>query len=124
MVAGYDHPVSPIDPESPERLEQAIAALTEPGRLDRAQELVAGNAPELQRILATALEQGGWFDDAQTQAVAEAIAAEDPSERERAVRTLLAEETRVGMFVGVAVGFQLAVELESPDVEPKVTEGS
>ena len=27
------------------------------------------------------------------------------------VRTLLAEETRLGMFVGVAVGFELAREL-------------
>jgi hypothetical protein len=29
------------------------------------------------------------------------------------VRTLLAEETRIGMFVGVTVGFGLAEELSS-----------
>ena len=32
--------------------------------------------------------------------------------RARAVRTLIAEETRLGMLVGVAVGFELARELE------------
>jgi hypothetical protein len=31
--------------------------------------------------------------------------------RAAAVRTLVAEETRLGMFVGVAVGFELAREL-------------
>jgi len=35
----------------------------------------------------------------------------DVEERITALRTLLAEETRVGMFVGVAVGFGLAREL-------------
>jgi hypothetical protein len=30
----------------------------------------------------------------------------------REVRTLLAEETRLGMLVGVAIGFELARELE------------
>jgi hypothetical protein len=30
----------------------------------------------------------------------------------RAVRTLVAEETRLGMLVGVAVGFELARELD------------
>ena len=33
-------------------------------------------------------------------------------ERLRAVRTLLAEETRTGMLVGVAVGWALSRELE------------
>ena len=64
-------------------------------------------------MLATALEEGGWFDAAHEQAVREAAGGEDPAERERAVRTLLAEETRLGMLVGVAVGFELARELEA-----------
>jgi hypothetical protein len=38
----------------------------------------------------------------------------DVDERVAAVRTLLAEETRVGMFVGVAVGYGLAQELSNP----------
>jgi hypothetical protein len=92
-------------------LDDAIAALSDPGRLREAQELVARSAPSLQRLLATALEEGGWFDSAHDQAVREAAAGADPLRRERAVRTLLAEETRLGMLVGVAVGFELAREL-------------
>ena len=34
-----------------------------------------------------------------------------------ALRTLLAEETRMGMLVGVAVGWELARELEGPEDE-------
>jgi hypothetical protein len=36
---------------------------------------------------------------------------DDPDERVLAVRTLVAEETRLGMLVGVAVGLELAREL-------------
>ena len=40
------------------------------------------------------------------------VAAEpDPEQRLLAIRTLVAEETRLGMLVGVAVGFELAHEL-------------
>ena len=62
-------------------------------------------------MLAAALAEGGWFDLGHDQAVREAAGEEDPEERVRAVRTLLAEETRLGMLVGVAVGFELAREL-------------
>ncbi len=92
-------------------LDAAIAAISEPQRLRSAQELVTRVAPALQRVLALALEEGGWFDLGHAQAVAEAAGQEDPGERLRQVETLLAEETRLGMLVGVAVGFQLAQEL-------------
>jgi hypothetical protein len=92
-------------------LDAAIAAITDPQRLQEAQELVVRAAPSLQRLLASALAEGGWFDVAHEQAVREAIGGDDPGERIRAVRTLLAEETRLGMLVGVAVGFELAREL-------------
>ncbi len=92
-------------------LEAAIASLSEPGRLRAAQELLARAAPRLHRILDDALNEGGWFDPAHAQAVREATGADDPSARMTAVRTLIAEETRLGMFVGVAVGFELAREL-------------
>ena len=92
-------------------LEAAIAAIADPARLLEAQDLVARNAPALARVLATALDEGGWFELAHTQAVREATGLEDPGERVRAVRTMLAEETRLGMLVGVAVGFELAREL-------------
>jgi hypothetical protein len=92
-------------------IDAAIAAISDPQRLREAQDLVARAAPALQRVLATALEEGGWFDLGHDQAVREAVEAEDPQARIRAVRTLLAEETRLGMLVGVAVGFELAREL-------------
>jgi hypothetical protein len=92
-------------------LDAAIEALADPRRLHEAQDLVLRGAPGLQRVLAAALEDGGWFDAGHEQAVREATVPEDPDERLRAVRTLLADETRLGMMVGVAVGFQLAREL-------------
>jgi hypothetical protein len=93
-------------------LDAAIATICEPGRLRTAQDLVAQIAPSLQRVLNAALSEGGWFDAGHQQAVREAAAAEDPGARVQAVQTLIAEETRLGMLVGVAVGFELARELE------------
>ncbi len=92
-------------------LDAAIAAITNPERLREAQEVVTQAAPSLQRVFAEALAEGGWFGQAHEQAVREATSGQDPQERLRAVRTLLAEETRLGMMVGVAVGFELAREL-------------
>ena len=92
-------------------LDAAIRAINEPGRMDEAQDLVARAAPALQRVLAAAISEGGWFDAAHEQAVREAVGGEDPSQRVHAVRTLLAEETRLGMLVGVAIGFELSREL-------------
>jgi hypothetical protein len=89
-------------------IDAAIAALSEPGRLSAAQELVSRAAPSLERILGSALHEGGWFDTAHEAAIKDAVAAGDPHERLVAVRTLFAEETRLTMFVGVAVGFELA----------------
>jgi hypothetical protein len=103
-------------------IDAAIAAITAPQRLQEAQDLVARAAPSLQRVLANALAEGGWFDLANDQAVREAAGGEDPHERVRAVRTLLAEETRLGMLVGVAVGFELARELNAAPGNPTTQE--
>jgi hypothetical protein len=94
-------------------LDAAIDAMSSPERLREAQDLVARAAPSLQRVLDVALSEGGWFDTAHEQAVREAANESDPNERNRAVHTLLAEEIRLGMFVGVAVGFELARTLNS-----------
>jgi hypothetical protein len=103
-------------------LEAAIAAIADPERLSDAQDVVTRTAPSLQRVLATALEQGGWFDLGHNQAVREATGHDDFDERLRAVQTILAEETRLGMLVGVAVGFELARELErAPGAEGSQT---
>jgi hypothetical protein len=98
-------------------LDAAIAELAEPTRMRDAQNLVMRAAPSLQRVLASAMSDGGWFDAAHNQAVKEAAGSEDPEERVRSVRTLLAEETRLGMLVGVALGFELSRALEQLDTE-------
>jgi hypothetical protein len=92
-------------------IDAAIAALSEPGRLAAAQQLVAAAAPSLERVLGSALHEGGWFDTAHEAAVKDAVNTGDPHDRLVAVRTLFAEETRLTMLVGVAVGFELAREL-------------
>ena len=92
-------------------LEAAIAAIADPARLSEAQDLVTRTVPALQRALGVALSEGGWFDLGHDQSVREAAGHEDPNERVREVRTLVAEETRLGLLVGVAVGFELAREL-------------
>jgi hypothetical protein len=98
-------------------LDAAIADITDPNRLREAQDLVMRAAPALQRVLAAAIADGGWFDLAHEQAVREAAGESDPDARMRAVNTLLAEETRMGMLVGVAVGFELSRALRAPEHE-------
>jgi hypothetical protein len=92
-------------------VDAAVEALTKPEALRTAQDLVAGAAPQIQSVLDEALATGGYFGPAHEQAVLQAATTEDPQERIAAIRTLLAEETRIGMFIGVAVGFGLAQEL-------------
>ena len=99
-------------------IDAAVAELSDPARLREAQELVTRAAPQLARVLEEALAAGGWFGDAHAQAVRAAAGAEDPDRREEAIGTLVAEETRMGMLVGVAVGFELARSLET-DISTK-----
>jgi hypothetical protein len=98
-------------------LEAAIAEIADPTRLRDAQDVVMRAAPSLQRVLGVAIAEGGWLDSAQEQAVREATGEEDPDARLRSVRTLLAEETRLGMLVGVAVGFELSRTLSASMTE-------
>jgi hypothetical protein len=93
-------------------VEAALERLSEPGRLRAAEHRVARFAPDLQRILAHALHEGGWFDEAHESHLRRVVEADDEGERLAGLRTLLAEETRLGMLVGVAVGWELARELE------------
>ena len=89
-------------------IDAAIEALTEPARLDEAQRVVAARAPQLQRILDQALHEAGWFETAHQAELLKAAGRADPDERLAAVRHLLAEETRLSMLIGVAVGYELA----------------
>ena len=77
------------------QLEAALEALSDPGRLDEAQRLVSGTAHQAE--------------------VLRAAGVADPDERIAAVRTLIAEETRVSMLIGVAVGYELARQLKQGD---------
>jgi hypothetical protein len=96
-------------------IDAAIEALSEPQRLDEAQRLVAAKAPQLQRILDQALEGSDWFGSAHEAEVVKAAGRPDPDERVAAVRMLVAEETRLSMLVGVAVGYELAQMLTKGD---------
>jgi len=95
-----------------EEVDAAVARLTEPGRLEHAQEVITHAAPSLQRVLNEALHEGGFFGEAHEAEVAKAAGEADPGERQRRVRTLVAEETRLAMLIGTAVGFELARELQ------------
>ena len=98
-------------PYTDEELDAAIEDLTDPAALREGQDIVMRAAPSLQRVLATAMAEGGWFDSGHQQAIREVAADPDPEARARAVETMLAEETRLGMLVGVAVGFELSRRL-------------
>jgi hypothetical protein len=92
-------------------VDAALEALSEPERFGAAEGRVSRIAPQLQRILADALHSGGWYEAHEAE-VLKAATTPDDEARLTAVRTLLAEETRLGMLVGVAVGWELARELE------------
>lgn len=101
-----------------EQVDAAVAALSAGERFAHAQEIVAHAAPGLQRILGEALREGGFFDGAHEAEVARVAGLPDEPERLSALRLLVAEETRLGMLVGVAIGLELASELRrrgSPD---------
>lgn len=93
-------------------LERALEALMEAERFRAAEARVERAAPQLQKVLARALQEGGWFGEAHESQLRRAAAAPGEAERLAALRTLIAEETRMGMLVGVAVGWELARELE------------
>ena len=96
-------------------LDAAVEALSDPERFSTATAMIERAAPRLQKLLALALKEGGWFEASHEQAVQVAALTDDPEERVAAVRTLMAEEARLGMMVGVAVGYELARELEIDD---------
>ena len=94
-------------------IDAAVGSLSDAARLRAAQELVARAAPQLQGVLEQALAAGGWFGEAHENAVRTAASTEDVAHREQAIGTLVEEETRLGMLVGVAVGFELARTLDT-----------
>jgi hypothetical protein len=102
----------PERPLSDAEIESAVQALSDPERFRTAESRVAQMAPQLQRILGQALHEGGWFGEAHEGQLLKAATEPDQDERLRLLRTLVADETRMGMMIGVAVGWELARELE------------
>lgn len=95
-------------------LEAAVGRLAEGSRLKDAEAEIVAVAPALQGVLVEALASGGWFEDSHQSELGRASSIDDPDQRATAVATLLAEETRIAMMVGVAVGWALAGELGPP----------
>jgi hypothetical protein len=98
-------------------IDDAIEALSDPRRLEEAQQLIAARAPQLQRILDEALAAADWFGAARDGELLGAAGRADPDERVQAMRNLLREDTRVSMLIGVAVGYELAHTLMNPPTE-------
>ena len=107
----------PAERYSDEQIDAAIEAISDPAIFRESERQVARAAPKLQRILAEALDAGGWFGESHESEVLKAVTTPDEEARLTAVRTLLAEETRIGMMVGVAIGWALAERL-ADQVEP------
>ena len=99
-------------PFTDEEVDSALQALAEPDRFREAEARVARIAPQLQHVLYQALDVEGGFAQMRESEIGSALREEDLAERVRRVRTLLAEEIRLGMLIGVAVGWELARELE------------
>ena len=111
------------DPYTDDELDAAIEALADRERFREAESVVSRAAPRLQRVLAQALADGGWFEGSHEDEIRKAVTAPgEDAERVSAVQTLLAEETRMGMLVGVAVGWALATELRARDTNEETTQ--
>jgi hypothetical protein len=98
---------------SAEEVDAAVAALADGERFAHAQEIVTHAAPGLQRILGEALQAGGFFEPAHEGEIDRVAAVEAVEERRSAIAVLMTEESRVAMLVGVAVGLELAAELQA-----------
>jgi hypothetical protein len=101
-----------------EEVDRAVSRLADPARLQHATEIVTHAAPGLARVLDGALADGGWFDAAHEELLRQASGEPAVDERLAAVRALVDEQTRLGMLVGVAVGFELARELHDNHETP------
>jgi hypothetical protein len=102
-------------PYSDDQIDAAIDAISDPEAFTETERQVARAAPRLQKILAEALGAGGWFGESHDAEVLKAATTPEEEARVIAVRTLLAEEARMGMMVGVAVGWALAERLAEQD---------
>lgn len=104
--------VEPEDtPTDDELLRAAVERVREGDRLAEAERVIASVAPELRTLLAEALDSGGWFGEPHEAETLKVATMPDEQARLEALRSLLTEETNIGMLVGVAVGWALRAEL-------------
>ncbi len=94
-----------------EQLEAVINAIGEEHGLDAVEARMAELAPQLQVVIDDALRAGGWFDDAHESVVLKTATHPDPDQRISDLRNFVLEQTRLGMLVGVAVGWEIAERL-------------
>ncbi|MBI2690884.1 MAG: hypothetical protein HYX29_02910 [Solirubrobacterales bacterium] len=92
-------------------LEAVVAELGDAAGLDAVEQRLESVAPQLQKLLDGALSAGGWFDDAHESMVLKTATQPDADQRIAEVRNFVLEQTRLGMLVGVAVGWELAERL-------------
>jgi hypothetical protein len=106
-----------------DELRSAIERLSDREAFAEAETVVSKVAPELQAVLVEALRGAGWFGESHQSETLKAATIPDEDARLEAVRSLLTEETHIGMMVGVAVGWALRAELgeseKSPEEEQK-----
>jgi hypothetical protein len=94
-------------------LEAVVAELGDAAGLDAVEKRLESVAPQLQKLLDGALSAGGWFDDAHESMVLKTATQPDADQRIAEVRNFVLEQTRLGMLVGVAVGWELAERMEA-----------
>ncbi len=98
---------------SQEALQAVIAELGEASGFDAIEGRLEQIAPQLQQLLDGALKAGGWFDDAHESVVLRTATVPDQEQRIAELRNFVLEQTRLGMLVGVAVGWEISERLES-----------
>ena len=117
-----DSGADPAD-DREEDLRAAIERIRSGDRLAEAERAISSVAPELRILLAEALDSGGWFGEPHEAETLRVATMPDEQARIEALRSLLTEETNIGMLVGVAVGWALRAELmedfaSNPDGQP------
>lgn len=106
-----------------ERLEEIIDQLGAKQGLDAVERRLASVAPKLQKLLDDALHAGGWFDEAHEGLVLKTATHPDEDGRIEQLRSFVIDQTRLGMLVGVAVGWEIAERLATDEelpVDPEV----
>ncbi|MGB0873394.1 MAG: hypothetical protein ACPGWS_04775 [Solirubrobacterales bacterium] len=98
---------------SKEDLQEVIEGLGEVSGFDAIEGRLEQIAPQLQQLLDGALKAGGWFDDAHESVVLRTATVPDQEQRIAELRNFVLEQTRLGMLVGVAVGWEISERLDS-----------